>query len=98
MRSLTGAFTYCTNLKNINISGATNVGWSAFRYCNGLESVVLGGGIPWISNGLFEGCSNLTSITYNGTIEQWEKLSKGSSWRRDVPATEVVCLDGKVPL
>jgi len=40
----------------------------------------------------------LTSIIYDGTMEQWAAVSKGSNWKYKVPATVVICLDGKVAL
>ena len=35
---------------------------------------------------------------YEGTVEEWKAISKGSSWNYNVPATKVVCKDGEVSL
>jgi len=49
-------------------------------------------------------CSSLTSITFNGTIEQWNAIEKGSYWSDGIwdedyiPAKEVVCSDGVVAI
>ena len=47
----------------------------------------------------FAGCESLTSISFNGTIAQWNAIEKkDSSWKSGVPAKEVVCSDGKVAI
>jgi hypothetical protein len=51
-----------------------------------------------IGNNAFRGCNSLNSITFGGSAEQWNSITKGSSWNRTVPATEVVCSDGNVAL
>ena len=49
--------------------------------------------IPSVYNGM-----RVTSITFNGTIAQWNAISKGFDWKYNVPATEVICSDGIVSL
>jgi hypothetical protein len=51
-----------------------------------------------IENWAFSGCSGLTSITFDGTIEQWNNINKGDGWNKNVPATYVQCTDGQVTL
>jgi len=36
----------------------------------------------------------LETITYNGTIEEWNAIAKKSQWNQDIPATVVHCSDG----
>lgn len=45
----------------------------------------------------FMACESLTSITFEGTVEQWNAISKDPSWNL-VPATYVQCSDGQVAL
>jgi hypothetical protein len=40
----------------------------------------------------------LTSITYEGTQEQWNSITKGIDWNYLVLATYVQCSDGQVAL
>jgi hypothetical protein len=47
---------------------------------------------------VFNGCSDLNSITYEGTQEQWNTITKGSDWNYSAPATYVQCTDGQVTL
>lgn len=70
----------------------------AFKGCTGLTSVTIGNGVTSIRSDAFFECTGLTSITFNGTIAQWNAISKGTFWKASVPATEVVCTDGKVAI
>jgi hypothetical protein len=47
---------------------------------------------------VFFTCSSLASINYEGTMEQWRAIKKGSNCFYDVPATYVQCTDGQVTL
>ena len=40
--------------------------------------------------------SSLTSIEFTGTVARWKAIGKGSNWKYNVPAKEVVCKDGTV--
>jgi hypothetical protein len=51
-----------------------------------------------IENWAFSGCSKLKSITFEGTMEEWNSITKGSDWNKNVPATYVQCSDGQVSL
>ena len=46
----------------------------------------------------FDGCSSLTSITFNGTKAQWEKIQLGVGWNESLLTTVVRCTDGKVKI
>ena len=93
------AFSGCTGLTSITIpDSVTSIGDSAFSGCTGLTSVTIGNGVTSIRSDAFFECTGLTSITFNGTIAQWNAISKGTFWKASVPATEVVCTDGKVSI
>ena len=70
----------------------------AFANSSLLESAVISGNLSSIPNKLFENCTNLSLIMFNGTVAKWNSLNKGSGWNEGVPATKVVCLDGEVNL
>lgn len=93
------AFFGCTELSNVTIgNNVTSIGERAFMGCDGLTSVTIGNGVTSIGEDAFYGCRGLTSITFNGTIAQWNAISKGEEWKHGVPATEVVCTDGMIPI
>ena len=94
------AFFGCTGLTSITIpDNVTSIGDGAFRDCKGLTSVTIGKGVTSIGGWAFEDCTGLTSITFNGTIEQWNAISKGFLWELNVPsACKVICTDGRVSI
>ena len=89
----------CTGLTSIIISDSvTSIGNSAFNGCSGLTSIIIPDSVTRIGYSAFYNCSGLTSIKFNGTIAQWNAISKDDNWKNNVPATEVVCKDGTVSI
>ena len=77
----------------------TKINQYAFFGCTGLTSVTIGSGVTSIGNEAFSGCTGLTSITFNGTIKQWNAVSKGYYWKNNVPSDcKVICKDGTVSI
>jgi hypothetical protein len=77
---------------------ATTIGQSAFTYCTALTSVTISNSVTTIGQSAFNYCPALTSITFEGTVEQWNAITKGNNWNFNVPATKVICSDGVVSL
>lgn len=42
----------------------------------------------------FRGCSELTAIYYDGTVEQWHEIIKNSEWDAETGDYVVICSDG----
>ena len=63
-----------------------------------IESVKIPASVTSIGEGVFRNCSLLSSITYTGTLEEWENVAKGSLWSDGIPATVVRCSDGDANL
>ena len=77
----------------------TRIGDYAFFGCTGLMSVTIGNSVTSIGLLAFFGCTGLTSIMFNGTMEEWNAISKGTDWKYNVPSEcEVVCTDGTVSI
>ncbi len=93
------AFRYCDGLTSVTIgNGVTSIGHRAFSYCDSLTSVAIGNGVTSIGSSAFYNCDGLTSITFNGTTAEWYAIEKGVGWNTSVPATVVVCTNGKVAI
>ena len=56
------AFSGCTGLTSIELTGVETLGKSAFRNCTGLTSVTLSDKLAEVSDGAFYGCSNLLTV------------------------------------
>ena len=68
------------NLNSIVIpDGVTNIGKSAFNYCEGLTSVTIPAGVTTIQQSAFGSCINISSVYYKGSLEQWLNIDFGSS-------------------
>ena len=92
-------FDGCTSLENIVIPNTvTSIGDYAFLDCASLKNIVIPAGVTNIGYEAFNNCTNLVSIKFDGTMSQWNALSLGNYWNRNVPATEVICSDGTVSL
>ena len=75
------AFCDCTGLTSVTIgNGVTSIAYGAFSYCESLTSVTIGNGVTSIAEMAFYACSGLTSIKYRGTEEQWNDITKSSTW------------------
>ncbi|MDE6201519.1 MAG: leucine-rich repeat domain-containing protein [Clostridiales bacterium] len=93
-----GTFYGCKSLSSIKmLDSITSIGEQAFNGCIGLISIEIPNSVTSIEEGAFYGCVMLTSVQYNGTMEQWEKISK-SGWNIHSSIKAVVCTDGTIEL
>ena len=65
------AFSFCDNLTSVIIgNGVTSIGNNAFRLCP-ITNLVIGSSVTYIGFEAFSLLSELASIYYAGTIEEW---------------------------
>ena len=70
----------CKNSEVPTNGSITSIGAGAFYGCKDLTSVIIPKGVTKLGAYAFNGCASLTFITYCGTPEEWEALSKGAAW------------------
>jgi hypothetical protein len=89
------AFYHCDSLHHIDLpEGLEEIGSSAFAY-SGLKSIYLPSTLGWISDCAFKFCTDLISVIYNGTKNDFlNKVMKSSRWDEDVKIHSISCRDG----
>ena len=93
------AFWNCDSLTNLTLGDSlTSIGEYAFTYCYSLTNITIPDSVTTICDDAFLHCKALSTIHFEGTVEQWKAIEFGDHWNYNVPATEVICSDGTVPL
>ena len=87
-------------LKGDVILGANvkHIGVGAFQSCSGIVQVVIPKSVVYISAHAFADCTKLTTLIFEGTMEEWNNIAKELGWNKNMPATEVICSDGTISL
>lgn len=70
--------------------GVTTIDYQCFQGST-VQSVTLPVSLTYIGDDVFDGCT----INYQGTMEQWEAISKGHSWNGGATLT-INCSDGTI--
>jgi len=90
-----GTFIGCVALTSIVIPSAlTKIQSGCFIDCRKLNNVTLPAGITTIEQNAFNSAESLGTLHYAGTMSEWAKISKGSSWHDATPLKSVICSDG----
>jgi len=91
------AFSGCSGLRSITIpDSVTSISNNAFRWCRSLASVTIPDSVTSIGSQAFL-CQSLTSIIYEGTMAEWNAISKDSSWNSGMPMHYTIyCTDGEI--
>ncbi len=69
----------CTNLETVRYEGAV-IGEFMFIHCTGLKNFTIATTVKELSMHCFRDCKALESITYEGSLEEWEKITKRQNW------------------
>lgn len=83
----TSTFRSCTFIGFIIPDSVTSVGDNAFENC-GIKILTILNSVKSFGEQAFSNCSSLTSITFQGTIEEWNSIKKGAYWD--------YCTDGEI--
>lgn len=87
----------CYSLEIIIIcDGVTAISDYAFYDCSGVTSIVIPNSVIRIGELALFNCSSLDNITFEGTIAQWNAVSKGNNWNSSTGNYTVYCTDGTI--
>jgi hypothetical protein len=86
----------CQNSEIPDDGSVTSIGYEAFSGCSGLTIITIPDSVTSIGKWAFYSCSALTDITFNGTMEQWNAISKGDDWNSDTGAYTIHCTNGDI--
>ena len=96
------AFGHNENITAVDLSSRpaiTSLGSSCFTGCTNLSSVTLPSGLTEIKFRTFYDCTGLHYINYPKTLAEFQAISRGSDWKRNVPSDcQVVCSDQTVDI
>lgn len=85
------AFSGCEKLERIELPNVETIGAQAFANCIAIKSIELPKTLTSVGMGAFRNCT--AEITYDGTVEEWEKVILGGDDYN--PDVTVICSDGE---
>ena len=74
----------------------TNIGTSAFSFCQRLQTVSIPKSVKYIGLQAFHACPNLNMLIYDGTTDDWSKIDRNWDWKDLGSGFVLRCLDGDV--
>ena len=90
----------CTRLVSVRYEGSV-IGAYMFVSCTSLSEFTVANTVTEIKEHCFNYCSSLQTITYEGSLAQWQAIPKGTSWDGKGGSglavsglTRIQCLDG----
>lgn len=90
------AFSGCSSLSNIELDNVVAI-YNAFYGCSSLDSIKLPRTLQMLGNGSYAFYEGTHNIYFDGTTSEWENISKGNFWSRNLNvAYTVYCTDGNL--
>ena len=91
------AYTKNTEITTADIpEGISQLGSSAFANCVNLTVVTLPSSLQEIGFNCFFNTPKLQTISFNGTVERWKCIKRGSNWLAKSGTRTVQCNNGKI--
>lgn len=92
------AFNGCSELETINLPEGLEVIDTMAFFNSGLKEITLPSTLLVLGPQAFASCNKLEKITYNGTIDQINKVRVWEEVFDNVPAHYIECTDGNIQL
>jgi hypothetical protein len=84
----------------VDIDGSIkDINREVFANCTALRIIRLPHTIEYIGSNVFLNCPKLTTIIFNGTLQQWEDIEKNEYWNNGmISGVQLQCSDGTITL
>ena len=79
-------------------SSVISIGSKAFINCFKLNRVIIPKEVKRLGDCVFENCSLLKDLIFNGTIEEWNAIEKSDNWKEKSSLERIICKDGDIVL
>ena len=89
-----GAFKGAQMTSVVIPDGVTNIPASLFEWNESLQSITIPASVTSIDGGVFYYNKLLTTITFSGTVEQWNSIFKTEGWDELSGDYTITCTDG----
>ena len=91
------AFYDCDLITSVKIGDyVTKIGLYSFSCCDNLTSVTITRSVRIIQSGAFSYCPSLTTINYEGTVAEWDAITKERHWKDEGDECTIYCTDGQI--
>ena len=91
-----GAFKGAQMTSVVIPDGITSIPANLFEWNESLQSITIPASVTSIDGGVFYYNKSLTTITFNGTVEQWANIAKADGWDELSGDYTITCTDGLV--
>ena len=83
------AFGWCRDLEKVTLSKQLkSIENDCFIFCTGLSEIEIPVSVTAIHETAFEGCIDLSTIYFEGSKEDWDKVQKGEGWSNTTKLTD----------
>jgi len=91
------AFEGCYFLTSIDIpEGINRIPYYSLSDCYKLTDIVIPTSVIELGRYALYNCQSLESISYNGTVAEWNSINKGENWDLNTGNYTVYCTDGEI--
>lgn len=70
----------------------------AFAYNPYLTEIFIPKTVEFIDYGVFKESVNISTLVYEGTINEWQSIEKDHKWNEDSPNYTIICTDGTIAM
>ena len=74
-------------------NNVVSIGYGAFNKSKNLHTITIPVSVKSMDAYAFYSCKSLSTIIYEGTVEQWQQIVKHKKWSKGIGSFVVECVD-----